>query len=230
LQPIEELWASRNEKEWSDALARYWKMRTVLKKLELEKYMDKLDPQAIKRLEGSEWYAFLEKYFCWKFDGNYLSLRLNNLKSNSPEQLFRVRESLFALTEIDLANIRKPLNTVKSPQIKGLGYAGASGLLAVLFPKSFGTADKFVVRALCKIVSLPERSEVLVMAQTDAKGKDVPLNEKNAALLIDIMRRKATDLNALFGPDKWTPRMIDMILWASPRDGADARCLSQATS
>ena len=160
MQPIGELWASRDQKEWGDALDRYWKMPTVLKKLELEKYMDKLDPQAIKRLDGPEWYAFLEKYFCWKFDGNYLPVRLDNLKSNSLEQLFRVKESLFSLTEIDLANIRKGLNTVKSPQIRGLGYAGASGLLAVLFPKSFGTADKFVVKALCKIVSLPERPQV----------------------------------------------------------------------
>jgi len=116
-----------------------------------------------------------------------------------------------------------------------LGAAGASGPLAVLFPKWFGTADKFVVKALCKIVSLRERPKVLAMVPVgkNAKGKekDVQLNEKDAVLLIDIMRRKATDLNALFGPDhEWTPRKIDMILWASPRDGTDARCLSRTTS
>jgi len=234
LQPINELWVSRNQKEWSDALARYWNMPTVLKKLELEKYMDKLDPQAIQKLGGPEWYAFLQKYFRWKFDGNYLPGRLNNLKLNCLSQLLRVKESLFAFNEIGLGNIRKGLNTVRSPQIRGLGYAGASGLLAVLFPKWFGTADKFVVKALCKIESLRERPQVLAMVRVrkNPKGKekeDVQLNEKDAVLLIDIMRRKATDLNALFGPDKWTPRMIDMILWAT-RDGADARCLSRTTS
>jgi len=68
------------------------------------------------------------------------------------------------------------------------------------------------------------------MVRKDAKGKEsVPLNEKDALLLIDIMRRKATELDALFPTDEWTPRKIDMILWAT-RHGTGARCLSRATS
>ena len=41
------------------------------------------------------------------------------------------------------------------------------------------------------------------------------LKERDAVLLIDIMRRKARQLNGWFGTNKWTPRKIDMILWAS---------------
>jgi hypothetical protein len=44
--------------------------------------------------------------------------------------------------------------------------------------------------------------------------KPESLREKDAVLLIDIMRRKASELNTLFGTDKWTPRKLDMILWA----------------
>ena len=42
-------------------------------------------------------------------------------------------------------------------QIHGLGTAGVSGLLAVLFPEHYGTIDQFVVYALRKL-ELPEQS------------------------------------------------------------------------
>jgi hypothetical protein len=224
LQSISELWTSRNRRDWGAALKCYWDNPSVKKNLEIEEYMDKLDPEAIERLDLNEWYTFLKKYFRWKFTGNWLPRRLEDLKSNSLEQLFRVKENLFAFSEMDLANIRKWLNAVKSPQVRGLGYAGASGLLAVLFPKWFGTADKFVVKALCEIEVLPKRQELLAMIRKDSKGKEsVSVNEKDAVLLIDIMRSKAIELNGMFGTDEWTPRKIDMILWGI-RDRTDAGC------
>jgi len=168
--------------------------------------MDKLDPQAIERLDGSEWYAFLNQYFHWKFKGNWLSSRLNDLDGNSRETLFSIKEKLFAF---DPNNIPQGLEIATSKKgIKGLGPAGASGLLAVLFPEWFATVDQFVVKALREIESLPERGKLFEMRPKDLK-------EKDARLLIDIMRRKATDLNALFRPGEWTPRKIDMILWAT---------------
>jgi hypothetical protein len=80
--------------------------------------------------------------------------------------------------------------------------------LALLFPKWFGTADPYVVKALREIESLPEREKLDAMRPAN-------LREGDAVLLIQVMRRKAGDLNALFGTDEWTPRKIDMILWAS---------------
>jgi len=41
--------------------------------------------------------------------------------------------------------------------------------------------------------------------------------ESDAVLIIDIMRRKAAQLNRWFGTNKWTPRKIAMILWTSNR-------------
>lgn len=40
------------------------------------------------------------------------------------------------------------------------------------------------------------------------------LTDGDAMLLVAIMRRKARELNELFDTDEWTPRKIDMILWA----------------
>jgi len=229
LHVVNELWGSRNQQDWSNALDRYWDIPSVKTNLAIEKYMHSINPDGIKELEPSEWKAFLEKYFRWKFtDPRFRQARLNDLDANSLETLSAIKKRLFAF---DPSDIQQGLEIAISKKgIKGLGPAGASGLLAVLFPKWFGTADTFVVKALCKIESLPERREVLAMVRRDSKDKEyVQLNEKDAVLLIDLMRRKAIELNALFGTDEWTPRKIDMILWAT-RDGADTLCLSQTAS
>lgn len=229
MQPITELWASLNQRDWDAALKCYWENPSVKRNLKIEEYMDKLNLDSIRNLDRHEWYEFLKKYFRWKFtDPRFLPTRLNDLAKNSLETLLSIKEKLFAF---DPSDIRKGLEITTSKKgIKGLGPAGASGLLAVLFPKWFGTADTFVVKALCKIESLPERREVLAMIRLDPKNKEyVQLNEKDAGLLINIMRKKAIGLNALFGPVGWTPRMVDMILWAA-RDTKDARCLNRATS
>jgi hypothetical protein len=57
------------------------------------------------------------------------------------------------LFSFDRNNIQTRLSIVTD--IHGLGIAGASGLLAVLFPSHFGTVDQFLVKALLKILYLP---------------------------------------------------------------------------
>ena len=42
----------------------------------------------------------------------------------------------------DLTDARKCLKVVKSPRIRGLGYPGASGLLALIFKEWFGTVER----------------------------------------------------------------------------------------
>jgi len=39
--------------------------------------------------------------------------------------------------------------------------------------------------------------------------------ERDAILLIEIMRRKAKQLNNWFSNNEWTPRKVDMILWTA---------------
>ena len=95
-------------------------------------------------------------------------------------------------------------------EIKGLGTAGASGLLALLFPGKFATVDQFVVKALRKVPGLPER-ELLDRMNPES------LSLQDGIILIKIMKRKADELNNLFKTNYWTPRKIDIILWAIER-------------
>ncbi len=136
MQLISELWVSRNQEDWDAALKSYWENPSVKRNLEIEAYMDKLNPEAIKRLNRQEWYTFLNKYFRWKFtDPRFIQTRLNNLDTNSLETLFSIKEKLFAF---DPRDVQKGLEITTSKKgIKGLGPAGASGLLAVLFPKGW---------------------------------------------------------------------------------------------
>lgn len=207
-QPISDVWNARDERVWRDALSRYWSYIKP-EDLEIEKRMNRLNSEDIKRLSPSEWYSFLmDVYFPWKYTApNRRAITTKQLKryeeTNNLGELFSIKENLFAF---DPTDIQQGLNIAKS--IKGLGWAGASGLLALLFPKWFGTADQFVAKALRKIESLPQRQELYAMRADN-------LREGEAVLLIQVMRRKANDLNVLFGTDEWTPRKIDMILWAS---------------
>lgn len=91
--------------------------------------------------------------------------------------------------------------------IHGLGTAGASGLLSVLYPNRFGTVDKYVVYSFLKIDGLQENTVISGM-----NAEALTLN--NGVVLIEIMRRKADELNSRFNTDFWTPRKIDMVLWA----------------
>jgi hypothetical protein len=43
-------------------------------------------------------------------------------------------------------------------QIRGLGTAGASGLLALMYPTHFGTVDQFVVKGLQQVDDLLEKA------------------------------------------------------------------------
>ena len=109
------------------------------------------------------------------------------------------------LFNLDFENIKECLAVASS--IHGLGAAGASGLLSILYPEHFGTVDKFVVYSFLKIDQLQEKALISGM-----NPEALTLN--NGVILIEIMRRKSQELNERFNTDFWTPRKIDMILWA----------------
>ena len=95
-------------------------------------------------------------------------------------------------------------------QIKGLGPAGASGLLALLFPLKYGTIDQFALEALRHVKELPEYELLMAM---NPEG----LTLVDGLVIIGIMTRKANQLNDIFRVDTWTTRKIDMVLWSSER-------------
>lgn len=206
---IENLWRSTNEDFWDESLRYYWEyIRNDLPhNFHLEREMNELTPDKIERLDSVAWYAFLrDKYFRWKYTqpNRYATTTASlerYVKEDGLDELLAVKRKLLDLNPLE---IEGALRTAK--EIHGLGIAGASGLLALLYPRSFGTVDQFVVKALRSIPDLPERASLEKM---NASG----LSLKNGVLLVDVMRRKAGELNTLFGGNRWTPRKIDMVLW-----------------
>lgn len=87
-------------------------------------------------------------------------------------------------------------------RIRGLGIAGAPGLLAVLYPEHFETVDQLVVDALFGVSTWSERLAIhkvhvkLFPSQQGIPGKQAGvwiLREGCAA--IKVLRRQAGDLN-----------------------------------
>lgn len=124
------------------------------------------------------------------------------LLDNNIEYLSAIQTHLFSLNYEDI----KECLTVAG-RIRGLGTAGSNGLLAILFPAYFSTVDQFVVYSLLKVERLAERDIVFRMNPR-------ALTMNNGVTLIPIMRNKANELNNRFHTDFWTPRRIDMVLWA----------------
>jgi hypothetical protein len=204
------MWNTNDLDLWQSALDRYW---TFVKasNLELEKEMNRLDGQIVKAMNPKVWFEFLlEKYFRWKYTapnryGSTAKILRTYAANNELAALHAIKERIFAA---DKENIQQCLSVASL--IRGLGIAGASGLLAVLFPTQFGTVDQFVVKALAKIPELPERNLIAAMTPESLK-----LNE--GTILIRIMRRKADELNQPPSQTRWTPRKVDMVLWSCAR-------------
>lgn len=202
------LWNSRSQEAWFSALDEYAKLVKPSHK-DVEKEMESLNINDIAGMGPEEWYEFLlKKYFFWKYTApNRYATTTAQLKKYKTEpyglnDLFLVKQKLLSF---DKEEIAFGLEIARS--IPGLGTAGASGLLALLFPTHFATVDQFVVRALAGIDTIPERPHIVSM-------KPENLTLKDAEILIAIMKRKAVELNARFGTLNWTPRRIDMVLWS----------------
>jgi hypothetical protein len=113
-----------------------------------------------------------------------------------------------SLLTLDTEDIRAGLDAAKA--IHGLGTAGASGLLALMYPQEFGTVDQFIVKALREVNGLPE---VRALARMSPES----LTVEDGVLLIRILRRKAAELHLLLRSADWTPRKVDKVLWTYGR-------------
>jgi len=210
---MDELWRSTDEDAWLEALYRYWDFLIQNNhNLKIEIRIQFLCVERIGRMDDREWYDFLlNTYFVWKYTApKRLVTTRRQLKryaegDDNLENLLQIRDAIFSL-EDGGDNVEQALNT--ATQIRGLGTAGASGLLTVLFPDKFGTVDQFAVMALKQVPDLPEKEKIAEMSKRPDQ-----LSKKDGVVLINIMREKARALNALFKTSYWTPRKIDMILW-----------------
>lgn len=207
---INYLWHSQNLQEWENALDNYYNL-VKPQNMVLEKELDNLDFNTVKNMNAEQFYNFLhDKYFVWKYTApNRLATTRKNLEKYIYEHKLSELEEIHKLIfEYNLEDIQQCLKNVQ--RIKGLGIAGASGLLSLMFPKYFGTVDQFVVYRLLELENFDKHSVLLKM-------KPESLTLKDGVILIEIMKNKANELNLLFQTNKWTPRKIDMILWSIDR-------------
>ena len=207
---FDQLWKSDREADWHEALEGYWRPVKPTH-MELERDLDQLQPERLQKMNASGWFDFLhDKYFRWKYtQPNRFATTTKHLKRQAEEKgeeiLLGFRDDIFEQAPIDLNQGLKA-----AMQIRGLGTAGASGLLSLIFPEKYGTVDQFIVKRLLEVPDLPELEAVKKM---NPEG----LTVKEGVLLIEIMQRKAVDLNQRFETDEWTPRKIDKAMWGYGR-------------
>lgn len=210
MMPIAQLWVSSDPKAWEDALDRYWSF-VQPRNLALERSLEKLDVERLRRMNAREWYDFLtNEYFRWKYTApNRYASTTRHLRryvdDDSLGDLDRIRSRLLTLDTDDIQ-----LGLEAASGIRGLGTAGASGLLALMYPRKFGTVDQFMVKALRQVNGLPEAA---ALAQMNPDS----LTVRDGVLIIGILRRKAAENNRVFKSDTWTPRKVDKVLWTFGR-------------
>ena len=201
------LWQNGNKESWKRALNIY-RLRVSDTDWDFESNHNASDVQA---MGVDEFFVFLVGYYKWKYKGNYLSSRLEDLKyydaEDRKEDLIQIRNRLFH--DYDPKDTDGLLHAAM--EIKGLGVAGASGLLAILFPNHYGTVDKFVIMALNEIHEISEFSDI--EEKVKAMKPDY-IRIKDAVILEEVFRVKANKLNEEFKTTEWTPKKIDMVLWA----------------
>ena len=212
---INNLWASKNKESWKDFLNKYWQSINS-DNFEIEKEMDSLC-QKIKEFEDiNDWYDFLfNKYFPWKYTAkNRLTTTRMTLKKkheSSKKELDEIIKSIFTRFKNNPNDIKGCLEQTKKNG--GLGVAGASGLLSVLFPGYFGTVDQFVAENIVQIEEFKDEFLVEKIKNKIEKYKNISLEVDEGVFLISAMKDKAKELNKEFNTDFWTPRKIDMVLW-----------------
>lgn len=207
---IADLWHSSDSANWEQALHRYWDF-VQPRNLELERSLDVLDMDRLRSLSTKGWYEFLhDEYFRWKYTApnRYATTTIQLKKYLDNDELEELESSRQQLLNLDCNDVRRGLMTAK--KIRGLGTAGASGLLSLMYPNHFATVDQFVVKALRHVAGLPEAAAL-------AKMNPENLSIKDGVLLIGILTRKAKENNQVFGTSAWTSRKIDMILWTYGR-------------
>jgi hypothetical protein len=220
---IEDIWYAGTEADWKAALQHYWSAVKPAN-IDVEREMEKIDPNVIARMTPGEFYNWLHtRYFPWKYtSANRLASTRKSLERHRYDfsEIASIKRQLFSF---DRNNIAAGLQIAQ--RIHGLGPAGASGLLAILFPRWFGTVDTFAAKELDR---LPEYQHLM---PTENSSGEMSISPTVAAIIIRVYRDQAEVLNRRFGTEEWTPRKIDMVLWALRSDHDDVqRRLSTSVS
>jgi hypothetical protein len=93
-------------------------------------------------------------------------------------------------------------------KIPGLGTIGASGVLALAHPENYGTIDRWVLE------SFHVNGEFRYVRSLDLDYK-ASYGLEYGALLTLRLREIAQQLNEKNRVNSWTPRRVDMVLFAA---------------
>ena len=210
MKTVAEIWYSTDRRDWDRALERYWEFVQPAN-VALERSLEALDVSRIRDMDPKAWYDFLhDEYFRWKYTAKNRYATTTKkfreyLDQGVLDELHDLKERLLALPP---GNVREGLAT--ACRIRGLGVAGASGLLSLMYPRDYATVDQFIVKALRGVHGLAEATELQKM---NPEG----LTQRDGVILINLLARKAAENNRTFARDDWTPRKIDKVLWTYGR-------------
>ncbi len=199
-----DIWHSKNESEWNALLKKYWQLIQV-DNIQIEFELNRLTPEYIASLGKEEWYEFLlEKYFRWKYTApNRFATTTASIKKYEKDgKLDELHDIKNQILSMDLNDISNSLKVTTN--IRGLGVAGASGLLSLIYPDYFGTVVQFVVKALLEV-----NDKKKMVSEMKPEG----LTVEDGVILIKIMKAKASENNELFESAFWNPRTLEMALW-----------------
>jgi hypothetical protein len=117
--PISELWHSADQTAWDAALARYWDF-VQPRNLELERSLDSIELERIRRFDAHSWYKFLlDEYFRWKYTApNRYASTTRELKRYRGdvelEQLDGIRQRILNLNLTDVRGAWKTACEIRS--------------------------------------------------------------------------------------------------------------------
>ena len=204
-EEMRDLWNSNDGDQWRRFESVEYS--NMIRNTDLEHEIESLDKNVLFSNSYTDFFSFLfDRYFPWKYtQPNRLTTTRNRLSEMTDFEKQVLFESFRGLDKC-LSGIDPTVDYIKgsfmiATMVKGLGIAGASGLLSVMYPHLFGTVDQFVVHSLDTMglntrVSHPEG-----------------LTIEDAVSLERIMIKKAAILNEISGTSYWTPRKIDKVLW-----------------
>ncbi|WP_149495411.1 hypothetical protein [Roseiconus lacunae] len=200
-----EIWKADDERVWNQLFQKYWAMLRP-ESIQVEFQLNQLRREDLVDLTPIEWFNFLhDRYFVWKYTAkNRLATTRANLATyKTMDQLGEldvIRKEILQSGESD-----PELALKTASQIRGLGVAGASGLLSLIYPDRFATVDQFIVKALLEV---PE--EASKVESMNSEG----LTVADGSVLTEIIVQKARSMQDTFKSNFWMPRTLEMALWA----------------
>lgn len=206
---IKTLWENGGLEDWEDAVSKYYNA-VKPNNIEVEQKLNAMTADEFKQMSGQEFYRFLVgDYSSWKYTDNRRKATVrHNIEDFhqkfTDDEFKKILDAAFLIDKGDIF-----LHFANMTRITGIGTAGASGVLSLIFPKYFGTVDRFLVENLKKIYD----GQSYYGKKLQSMNPD-SFTIYDAITLTQILRKKAEELNKKFKTDKFTPRKIDMALWA----------------